>query len=75
LLSGYEGMKAREAEIPAQVKSRLTEAGERLVKLYEAWGKKDKADQWQMKLGLKSREIPANVFARSVRTWCDGSKA
>ena len=40
LLSGYEGMKQREDTIPSQDKPRLTKALERLVKLYEAWGKK-----------------------------------
>ena len=43
LLSGYEGMKQREDTIPSQEKPRLTKALERLVKLYEAWGKKDEA--------------------------------
>ncbi|MGO9467838.1 MAG: tetratricopeptide repeat protein [Isosphaeraceae bacterium] len=55
LLSGHEGLKAREAQIPPKAKARLTEAGGRLVKLYEAWGKKDKADEWRKRLGLKSR--------------------
>ncbi len=45
LLAGYQGMKAREARIPAAGKVRLAEAGERIVRLYEAWGKKDKADE------------------------------
>ena len=47
LLSGYEGMKQREDTIPSQEKPRLTKALERLVKLYEAWGKKDKAMKWR----------------------------
>jgi serine/threonine protein kinase/tetratricopeptide (TPR) repeat protein len=64
LLSGYEGMKAREANIPAGSKVQLTEAGGRVVNLFEAWGKKDKADEWRKKLGLKTPELPANVFAR-----------
>ena len=64
LLSGYEGMKAREALIPPKAKARLTEAGDRVVKLYEASGKKDKADEWRKKLGLKSADIPANAFAK-----------
>jgi hypothetical protein len=33
------------------------------VKLYEAWGKKEKAIEWRSKLGLKT-EFPANVFER-----------
>ena len=43
LLSGYEGMKQREDTIPPQDKPRLTRALERLVRLYEAWGKQDEA--------------------------------
>jgi hypothetical protein len=29
----------------------LTEAGARIVQLYDAWGKRDKADEWRRKLG------------------------
>jgi hypothetical protein len=50
LLAGYEGMKQREAKIPAQVKVRLTEALERLVQLYDAWGKPEQAKEWRQKL-------------------------
>src|SRR6202011_4287306 len=39
LLAGYEGMKAREKTIPKE-SPRLTEALERLVQLYDAWGKR-----------------------------------
>ena len=63
LLSGYQGMKAREAQIPAQGKPRLTEAGERVVQLYEGWGQKDKAEEWRSKLGMNSQELPSKVFA------------
>ena len=45
LLSGYEGMKQREDAIPPQDKPRLTRALERLVKLYEAWGKTGEGDE------------------------------
>ncbi len=50
ILAGYEGMKAREARIPATSKRRLTEAALRVVELYEDWGKKDKAAEWRSKL-------------------------
>ena len=52
LLQGYEGMKIREARIPAQSRSRLVEAGKRIVTLYNAWGKPDKAAEWMKKLGV-----------------------
>jgi hypothetical protein len=50
LLAGYDGMKKREAKIPAQNKIRLTEALERLVQLYEAMDKKDDAAKWRKEL-------------------------
>ncbi len=54
IVSGYEGMKAREAKIPPPSKPRLTEAAERVVKLYEAWGKPDKAAEWRARLAKPS---------------------
>jgi hypothetical protein len=56
ILSGYEGMKAREARIPPPGQPRLTEAAERVVKLYEDWGKKDKAAEWRARLVKPSEE-------------------
>ncbi|HTV55007.1 MAG TPA: protein kinase, partial [Terriglobia bacterium] len=50
LLSGYEGMKQRESHIPSEEKERLTKALKRLVRLYETWGKPDKAVRWQKEL-------------------------
>jgi hypothetical protein len=62
VVPGYEGMKAREAKIPAQARPRLLEAAERVVRLYEAWGKPEKATEWKAKLGLN--DLPKDVFAR-----------
>jgi tetratricopeptide (TPR) repeat protein len=53
LLQGYEGMKQREAKIPAEGKSFLTEAAERLVRLYEATNQPEKARTWRRKLSAK----------------------
>jgi hypothetical protein len=50
IVSGYEGMKARESKIPPPGKPRFTEAAERVVRLYEQWGKKDKAAEWRTRL-------------------------
>jgi tetratricopeptide (TPR) repeat protein/tRNA A-37 threonylcarbamoyl transferase component Bud32 len=50
LVQGYDGMKQREAKVPAVAKVRLTDALERLVALYEATGDRDKADGWRKKL-------------------------
>ncbi len=62
IVSGYEGIKARETMIPAVFRTlRLSEAAERVVRLYDAWGKPGLAAQWKTKLGPP--ELPANVFA------------
>jgi tetratricopeptide (TPR) repeat protein len=50
LNKGYEGMKEREAKIPASLKHELTDASERVVRLYEEWGKPKKAADWRAKL-------------------------
>lgn len=50
LLQGYEGIKQREAKIPSQGKTRLTEAAERLVRLYEAMNQPEEARMWRAKL-------------------------
>jgi serine/threonine protein kinase/tetratricopeptide (TPR) repeat protein len=47
LVQGYEGVKQREAKIPVSLKVRLTEALERLVQLYDAWGKPEEAAKWR----------------------------
>ena len=47
LIAGYVGMKKREATIPPESRSRLSMACERLVLLYEAWGKPDEAVKWR----------------------------
>ena len=51
LRTGYEGMRQRAAKIPAPGKARrLAAAVEPLVELYDAWGKRDQADEWRKKL-------------------------
>jgi tetratricopeptide (TPR) repeat protein len=47
LRAGYEGMKKHEGQLPPQAGSRLTDAVERLVRLYDAIGKKDEAARWR----------------------------
>ncbi len=62
VVPGYEGMKAREAKIPAVGKARLFEAALRVVRLYEGWGKAAQANAWKERLGLV--DLPADVFAQ-----------
>lgn len=50
LLAGYQGMKKHESKIPDREEVRLTKALERLVHLYEAWDKPDKAAKWRKEL-------------------------
>jgi lipopolysaccharide biosynthesis regulator YciM len=50
LLQGYEGLKQRQAKIPTNGKVNLVDALESLVQLYDAWGQKDKAEEWRKKL-------------------------
>jgi serine/threonine protein kinase/tetratricopeptide (TPR) repeat protein len=58
LLSGYEGMKARENAISLRAQPRMADAIERLIQLYEVTGKKDQADQWRKKLPATNPDIP-----------------
>jgi tetratricopeptide (TPR) repeat protein len=50
LREGYQGMKEREASIPPQARVRLTEALQRLVKLYEDTDRRDRADEYRKQL-------------------------
>src|SRR5262249_31154385 len=52
IVSGYEGLKAREAAIPRAAKPRLSEAADRVVRLYEQWGRPDDATAWRIRLGV-----------------------
>jgi eukaryotic-like serine/threonine-protein kinase len=60
LLQAYEGMKQRQKMSPPQGKARMIEAGERLVRQYEATNKKDEAAKWRKDLdAIKSSEEAA----------------
>ena len=54
LLAAYDGLKKRKDAIPPQERSRIIEACQRLVKLYEAWGKDDLAAKWRKELEVGS---------------------
>jgi non-specific serine/threonine protein kinase/serine/threonine-protein kinase len=49
LIRGYEGLKSRAESIPAPSRKVRPEALERIVRLYQEWGKKDKAEEWRNK--------------------------
>jgi hypothetical protein len=61
ILTGYAGMKARQATIPAPSMARLAEAAGRVVELYEAWDKAGLAARWRVKVGLA--DLPTDVFS------------
>ena len=49
------GLMQRKSAIPTFNQSRVPEAGERIVKLYQDWGKPDQAGKWRQQLsGLTS---------------------
>ena len=50
LVSGYQGMIERAASIPFEDRLALREAGQRIVQLYESWGKPDRAAEWREQL-------------------------
>jgi hypothetical protein len=58
----YEQMKARKSRIPVPERTRLREAAERVIRLYEACGNLDQATAWKAKLGMP--DLPTEVFAR-----------
>ncbi len=50
LISGYGGLMQREATIPLEDRRVLSDAGERIVQLYESWEKPEKAAEWRERL-------------------------
>jgi tetratricopeptide (TPR) repeat protein len=60
LLAGYEGMRERAATIPPPGRIRLPEALERVVQLYNDWGKPDEAAQWRAKDPISLAQLAAS---------------
>jgi tetratricopeptide (TPR) repeat protein len=55
LVSSYQGLKQRAAQIPGTEKHRLKETLQCLVRLYEATGKADEAAKWKQELATQDR--------------------
>jgi tetratricopeptide (TPR) repeat protein/ubiquitin-protein ligase len=71
LVQGYEGMKRREATNPPPGKAQVAEALERVVRLYDAWEKKEQAASWRKKLQEARAEflvLPIDKAASAVST-------
>jgi serine/threonine protein kinase len=64
IVKGYEGLKACEARIPYRDRPVLLEAAQRVVRLYNDWGKSDQAAEWKAK--LRMRDLPSDIFAPSA---------
>jgi hypothetical protein len=52
LVDGYRGLKEREAKMSVPARKVLAAAAARIVALYEAWGRPDRAADWRKQLGL-----------------------
>ena len=61
IVKGYEGMKARENSMQPPDRPRLLTAAERVLRLYEQWGKLEKTAEWKTRLSLD--DLPRDVFA------------
>jgi tetratricopeptide (TPR) repeat protein/tRNA A-37 threonylcarbamoyl transferase component Bud32 len=47
VVGGYEGLRTREQNMPAEAKKTLTAARERIARLYDAWGRPEQAARWR----------------------------
>jgi len=61
LLQGYDGLVQQQASMPPYLNAprRITESLERLVQLYDAWGKPTQAAEWKQKLAAFKRTTEA----------------
>jgi non-specific serine/threonine protein kinase/serine/threonine-protein kinase len=53
IVGAYEHMREQIASIPAYHRDSLTDAGQRIVELYTAWGKPSQAAEWRKKLAAQ----------------------
>jgi non-specific serine/threonine protein kinase/serine/threonine-protein kinase len=54
LLSGYEGLNRREPRVPWPNRVALQQALDRLIQLYDDWGKPQNAAQWKQRSQLRA---------------------
>lgn len=62
IVDAYNGLVAREGQIPPTAQPVLVEAASRACRLYDAWGRPDRAAAWKRKVGLP--DLPADPFAK-----------
>ena len=61
IIDGYVGLKAREAAIPVSDRSSIRQAAERVVRLYEDWGRPEQTAGWKLRVGMS--DLPAEVIS------------
>jgi non-specific serine/threonine protein kinase/serine/threonine-protein kinase len=54
VLSGYTGLKNLEPKLPDYTRPYVKDDSERVVQLYQAWGKPDHAAEWRKKIDTKT---------------------
>ena len=57
LISGYNGLREREAKIPVANKPRLQKAAERIIRFYEETAQPDEAAEWKQKLAELAKPV------------------
>jgi hypothetical protein len=63
LLSGYEGMSLRKTTMPWDHQMALNDAAERILQLYESWGKPEKMAEWREKLKMNPTDLRRNHWS------------
>jgi eukaryotic-like serine/threonine-protein kinase len=58
LVSAYQALVERKANIPQSSRPVLEEAGRRIVDMYQNWGKAEKAAEWREKLPPSASALP-----------------
>ena len=58
LIGGFDGMMAREKDIPPRLRKEITAAAKRVVLLYEASGQPQKAAVWRDRLAKLADKPP-----------------
>ena len=69
LLQSYQGLQQRQASLPPILNAprRITESLERLVQLYDAWGKPTQAAEWKKKLAKFQQSAKATNNSSKTR--------
>src|SRR5262245_39431456 len=65
LVKGYQGMKERAAKMLPKDRVRLTEAAQRLVRLYDAWDRPEEAAKWRKELEAQTKAAEKDVPSKT----------